>query len=156
MVNTSWSLLSYCDLALMLTGYTTQSLPPHPNKQGTLSRKPGWGYFCVIRVLKEKRNLGVRFGIQLVKGISNHPNLHTSECLIRATCTSLSWALGQWQSMARKNDINAFLRVSKHALSTNLPKHLRLKSSVTSYRTNPTGPLGRHEEHRRNAVTGTL
>ena len=137
---------------------TDRAFPHTQTEQGALSRKPGWGYFCVGEVLKEKTNLGVRFGIQLVKGISNYPNSSTSECLIRATCASLSWGFGAAAKKYGKEKSHPRSPgcISKHALSTNPPNDLRLKSSVTSYGTNPTGPLGRHYQHRRNAATSTL
>lgn len=63
--------------------YVTHTEPsPQPSgARSPVQVTPGWSYLCDF-LLKDKGNLGVRFGIQLIKGfklISNHANFPTRE-----------------------------------------------------------------------------
>lgn len=72
----------------------------------------------------------------------------------RAAYTSLSWELGKQEKMrkGKKPPASSWL----HQQTCQSTKPWREKSFVTSYRTNPTGPLGGHYQHRRNAATRPL
>ena len=105
---------------------TGRAFPHAQTEQGALSRKPGWGCFCVRGALKEKRKMGVRFGIHQVKGVLNYPSFSTSECLMTATGTPLSQGFG---AVAKKYGMEESHPcspgcMSKHALSTDPTNHL--------------------------------
>lgn len=98
---------------------------------------------CVREILKVKGNMGVSFGMEMVKRISHYPNFSTSAEPHAHPCPE---GLGQQQ----------YILLDVLANIPHPPIHTRLRSSDTPYRTNPAEPLEKQNQHRRNTASTTL